>query len=114
MVSSFVRKPTLEIKNQQGQVVPDQGVTNSDTLTAKLTDDDSGPGRLEVWRGAPDAGGTRVFFDDEDFDAVEHTYSLSSLGGDGQYVVRGFDRGGGFVAQRFPTWDPYSVVDGLA
>jgi len=101
MAAAFVSNPTLEIKTQQGQVVPNNGVTNSDALAVTVTDAESGPGRLDIYRGDPNAGGTRVFFNDTDFDAVDHTYNVSSLGGDGQYVAKGFDRAGNASVQSF-------------
>jgi len=117
--------PVVTPKDQQGNNIAPGGFTNSKQISIFVDDSAgagggavvSGPGRLEIYSGDPNAGGT-LLASNSDLFATMHTYTsadngLSNLGNmsEGKYFVRAFDQAGNQATDvTFPIGSPSFLV----
>jgi len=85
-----ITPPLLEVKDSEGKVIPDGGLTNKTSISIFVDDyaDGSGIDKLEVRQGSPT--GTILFSDDTDY-GQSHTYSPPSLP-EGLIYVKAIDK----------------------
>jgi len=94
-----VTPPLLEVKDSEGKVIPDGGLTNKTSISIFVDDyaDGSGIDRLEVRQGGPT--GSILFSDDTDY-GQSHNYSVSNLP-EGTIYVKAIDIMGNYTLHHF-------------
>ncbi|MFA5161412.1 MAG: hypothetical protein WC421_04115 [Elusimicrobiales bacterium] len=120
MDPSMVAVPVITIFNSDGQIIPDGGVSNTPSISVNVADIDSGPGRIELWRGEVDTGqliASNTGFDGADYYiGTDRTFTNGDAGlfafnnlPDGQYTIRGVDQSGNSFTKAFYVSVPFRL-----
>jgi len=103
-------KLTIREKDSLGKEIPEGGYTTSKSILVTAGDGNNGSGLtlLEVWKGNPDAGGSKVQSFPDNYSS-SNTYSISGLSV-GNYYIRCYDQAGNVAQHRFTIGDPRVMV----
>lgn len=107
MSIATVEKPVLTVYNANGTPLASGAASSMTAITALVSDELSGPGRLEIWLGEAQTG-TLVAVNDVDFNATEHLYTSADTGlstmsnlANGQYTIRAIDQAANYSSGAF-------------